>query len=202
MSNRFFIISTIIATLISIIISFTPLDSPQFLKSQSSQSIVLQKNVGSFLPYVLNIGALGLIVATRDYKGLAQYVVIASSVVGITYVAKKIFQRIRPNGKADSFPSGHAATSFAPTAFIHFRFGAYYALPSYIVGIFVSYSRVASNSHYISDIMASLLLSIMVARIIASRYQLLISRSQVSVAGLLTIGGALVLYLLRSLFAA
>lgn len=51
-----------------------------------------------------------------------------------------------------SFPSGHTSGNFAVATVITFHYGFKYGFPFYIFGGLVGYSRIAKESHYLTDI--------------------------------------------------
>lgn len=70
----------------------------------------------------------------------------------LTKGIKIVAQRDRPDGGSHSFPSGHASATFATAAVIHHDYGLTAALPIYALGGFVSYARVRTNHHWLSDV--------------------------------------------------
>ena len=62
-------------------------------------------------------------------------------------------QRARPDGSNHlSFPSGHAAITFAAASVVERHFGWKGSLAAYAVAAYVSTSRLHDNRHYLSDI--------------------------------------------------
>jgi membrane-associated phospholipid phosphatase len=71
---------------------------------------------------------------------------------GITQSLKYIVGRERPDGSsATSFPSGHAADTFAFATALERHLGWKGAVPAYIVASYVAISRVPANRHWLSD---------------------------------------------------
>jgi membrane-associated phospholipid phosphatase len=61
-------------------------------------------------------------------------------------------RRTRPNGASYSFPSGHAATTFALAAVVERHLGYRLALPTLAIATYVGTSRLHDNVHFLSDV--------------------------------------------------
>ena len=71
---------------------------------------------------------------------------------GITQVLKYTTRRERPDGSGKtSFPSGHAADTFAFATALERHFGWKGAVPAYIFASYVAISRLPANRHWLSD---------------------------------------------------
>lgn len=70
----------------------------------------------------------------------------------MVHVMKKIGQRDRPSGECCSFPSGHAATTFATAAVLERHLGLKGAWPTLVVASYVATSRLHDNRHFLSDV--------------------------------------------------
>jgi hypothetical protein len=71
---------------------------------------------------------------------------------GLTQVLKYSTRRERPDGSAKtSFPSGHAADTFAFATALERHFGWKGAVPAYIFASYVAISRLPANRHWLSD---------------------------------------------------
>ena len=111
---------------------------------------------GDILHLLLPVTALSAsLVIEDDYQGSWQLiktgVVSRVAVEGVKYAVDKD----RPDGSGDdSFPSGHTVDSFSTATFIQQRYGWKWAIPAYIGAIFVGYSRVESDKHYVEDVLA------------------------------------------------
>jgi len=81
---------------------------------------------------------------------LLQSVAISEGMVqGLKYTVR----RERPDGSgANSFPSGHAADTFAFATAIERHFGWKGAVPAYMFASYVAASRLHDNVHYLSDV--------------------------------------------------
>jgi len=60
--------------------------------------------------------------------------------------------RTRPDGTPYSFPSGHAAATFALAAVIERHLGYRFAWPTLAIATYVATSRLHDNVHYLSDV--------------------------------------------------
>ncbi|MDO8527678.1 MAG: phosphatase PAP2 family protein [Deltaproteobacteria bacterium] len=70
----------------------------------------------------------------------------------MTGVLKLGFNRTRPNGGNYSFPSGHAANTFAVATVLETLYGLKAGIPGYLAAGLVSYSRLDANDHFLSDL--------------------------------------------------
>jgi hypothetical protein len=72
---------------------------------------------------------------------------------GVTQALKYTVRRERPDGSgANSFPSGHAADTFAFATALERHLGWRGAVPAYIVSSYVAVSRLHENRHFLSDV--------------------------------------------------
>jgi membrane-associated phospholipid phosphatase len=70
----------------------------------------------------------------------------------VSFGVKVAVQRTRPDGTSYSFPSGHAASSFASATVLQQHFGWKAGVPAYAVASYVAASRIQDNRHYLSDV--------------------------------------------------
>jgi membrane-associated phospholipid phosphatase len=70
----------------------------------------------------------------------------------LTGAIKIAVQRDRPTGHCCSFPSGHAAATFATAAVLERHFGYRAAVPTLLLATYVATSRLHDNVHYLSDV--------------------------------------------------
>ena len=114
------------------------------------------EKTGDIMHLLLPASAFGATLMIEDnYQGSWQLV--QSGVVSRLTVEglKFSIDKDRPDDSGnDSFPSGHTADSFAAATFIQQRYGWSWAIPAYVGATFVGYSRVASDKHYIEDVLA------------------------------------------------
>jgi hypothetical protein len=70
----------------------------------------------------------------------------------MTQTLKHATNRERPDGSDDtSFPSGHAADTFAFATAFERHMGWKYAVPAYVFSSYVAISRLPANRHWLSD---------------------------------------------------
>ncbi len=69
----------------------------------------------------------------------------------LTVPLKQVVNRTRPNGGHHSFPSGHASATFATAAVIQRDYGVAASVPFYALGTIVSWSRIRTSHHWLSD---------------------------------------------------
>ena len=70
----------------------------------------------------------------------------------IVRALKVSVQRTRPNGQNYSFPSGHAASTFALAAVLERHLGYRAAWPTIAIASYVATSRLHDNVHFLSDV--------------------------------------------------
>jgi membrane-associated phospholipid phosphatase len=76
-------------------------------------------------------------------------------VAGVTtFALKHAIQRTRPDGEPRSFPSGHAAGTFAAATVMQRHYGLKGAIPAYTVAVLISGARLQANSHYATDLIS------------------------------------------------
>lgn len=72
---------------------------------------------------------------------------------GITQILKYTTRRERPDGSGNnSFPSGHAADTFAFATALERHLGWKRAVPAYVFSSYVAMSRLPANRHWFSDV--------------------------------------------------
>jgi membrane-associated phospholipid phosphatase len=104
---------------------------------------------------VLVAAALGVPAVQGDWNGDFQA---GGSMIGAFGIAKGLkaaFPERRPDNSDDkSFPSGHAAVSFAAAATLENRYGWRVGIPAFIVASFVGAGRVEARKHHWYDVAA------------------------------------------------
>lgn len=103
----------------------------------------------------------------------------AESIAGVSTLAVKLaVHRTRPDGEARSFPSGHAAGTFAAATVLQRHFGWKAGVPVYAAASLVSVARLQANSHYPTDIIVGAAIGILCGR--AGTFDLKTHRVQLS----------------------
>ncbi|UPS44128.1 phosphatase PAP2 family protein [Prevotella sp. E15-22] len=95
-------------------------------------------------------------------SAVMSYGIMAGFVNGIKYTAKEM----RPDGStANSWPSGHTATSFVGATLLHKEYGLtrspWYSVAGYGVATATGIMRILNNRHWISDVMSGAGIGIM-----------------------------------------
>lgn len=120
--------------------------------------------------WVLGSGALAtyLIARATDHPKLSAVggdLMQAQVVAGSTaFVLKHAIRRPRPDGEARSFPSGHAAGTFAAATVVQRHYGLKGAIPAYTLAILISGARLQANAHYATDLIAGATIGILAGR--------------------------------------
>jgi membrane-associated phospholipid phosphatase len=88
---------------------------------------------------------------------------------GLTQVIKTSTRRERPDGSTrNSFPSGHAADTFAFATALERHLGWHYAVPAYAFSSYVAFSRLPANRHWFSDAMFGTAVGVIAGRTVTS----------------------------------
>jgi membrane-associated phospholipid phosphatase len=100
--------------------------------------------------------------ATYDF---AQAVIVNGAYTGIL---KHTVHRGRPDG-ADrlSFPSGHASTAFSLAGVASHHYGWKVGVPAYVLASGIGLSRIESNRHHLSDVLAGATIGLIVGRTVS-----------------------------------
>jgi len=88
----------------------------------------------------------------------------------LTMALKYTTRRERPDHSSlDSFPSGHAASTFAFATALERHLGWKYAVPAFAGASYVAASRLPSNRHWFSDVVFGATVGIIAGRTVTSR---------------------------------
>jgi membrane-associated phospholipid phosphatase len=125
---------------------------------------------GDVAAVALPVGAaVGALVA-KDHRGLAQLAESYASAMAVVYVLKPLVDRTRPYGGHGSFPSGHATSAFVGAGFLQRRYGWWpLGIPAYAVACYVAYSRVETERHHTSDVVAGAAIGIAASLVFTRR---------------------------------
>lgn len=116
------------------------------------------QRLGDILQYALPWAALAAVAFTGKaelawdwlYGGLA-----ATIIVHVLKVASNYTRfGVRPNGGANSFPSGHTSGAFIGASFVLFAFGPVMAAVPLALAALTGLSRVLSHNHWWRDVIA------------------------------------------------
>src|SRR5206468_4953891 len=87
----------------------------------------------------------------------------------LTQALKYTTRRERPDGSGkNSFPSGHAADTFAFATALERHMGWRYAVPAYTFASYVAISRLPANRHWLSDAVFGSAVGIIAGRTVTS----------------------------------
>jgi membrane-associated phospholipid phosphatase len=87
----------------------------------------------------------------------------------LTHTLKYTTRRERPDGSGKtSFPSGHAADTFAFATALERHLGWRYAVPAYVFASYVAISRLPANRHWFSDAVFGSAVGIIAGRTVTS----------------------------------
>ncbi|EKD41837.1 MAG: Phosphoesterase PA-phosphatase related protein [uncultured bacterium] len=104
-------------------------------------------------PLALAVFGVGKIVHNEDMaftgENLFEALLFTDALTGGLKLA---FRRERPNGGNYSFPSGHAAGTFAMATVLETLHGPWVGIPAYAVASLISFSRIDSHDHHVSDV--------------------------------------------------
>jgi membrane-associated phospholipid phosphatase len=143
-----------------------------------------------YFQYIPLMYATGLTVYHKDLRGAAELAGSTAITVGSTYALKYAVGETRPSGKSnDSFPSGHTAMSFVPTAFIAKRYGLLYSLPALGFAVATGVLRVQHHQHYWWDVVGGAVLGTALGYFISSEYQ--VKDKKITINASPRIGGAM-----------
>lgn len=128
------------------------------LVATQAQAIDHQR-AGDVLENALPAGVAAMELWRGDREGLWQFGASFAVTVLATKGLKNTVDTRRPDGGAESFPSGHASKAFAAATYVHRRHGWDSAWPWYAAGAYVGWTRVNANRHRWGDIAGSLALA-------------------------------------------
>jgi membrane-associated phospholipid phosphatase len=132
------------------------------------------KYIGSF-PVILGASFTTYLIGRQRHIGWVQHLgmdLIEATLLseGITQGLKVVIRRDRPlqddgtRASGYSFPSGHAAVTFAAATVLQQHFGWKAAVPTYLVASYVAMSRLHDERHFASDVVAGATEGIIIGR--------------------------------------
>ena len=110
-------------------------------------------------PYVFDTAALAFWGASAIAKDKKLSVTGESMVEALIFTEaftgglKLMFGRERPSGGGYSFPSGHAARTFAVATVLETQYGPFVGVPAYLAAGLISFARVDAHEHFASDVL-------------------------------------------------
>jgi len=148
-------------------VAFHPLDND--VKNQISKGQVFSDDFNSTISTVLEPLVYGgasiitLIIANetgRPKLSLAMESVIESWLItlALTGATKLAINRTRPNGGNYSMPSGHTSAAFSTATVLTSFYGVKAAIPCYFLAGLVSFSRIDSQHHFLTDVLVGAVL--------------------------------------------
>jgi membrane-associated phospholipid phosphatase len=113
---------------------------------------------------------------------------------GLTQTLKYTTRRERPDHSSrNSFPSGHAADTFAFATALERHLGWRYAVPAYTFASYVALSRLPANRHWLSDAVFGSAVGIIAGRTVTGH-----ETNQYPVTVMAVPGGAAIMFVRRS----
>ncbi|MBD5359383.1 MAG: phosphatase PAP2 family protein [Bacteroides sp.] len=121
------------------------------------------------LQYVPLVGYLGLEyvgvpsrrpIVDRALKGATSVIIYAALTNGLKYSVREP----RPNGRRNSFPSGHSGTAFLGAELLRQDYGPWAGLAGYTVATGVGVMRILNGRHWFNDVLAGAGIGILSAR--------------------------------------
>ncbi|MBC5768157.1 phosphatase PAP2 family protein [Ramlibacter albus] len=141
------------------------------LSAQAQTEISRKDRFGQVMRVALPAAAMAVGVYHDDMEGVRQLVFSTALAAGSTEVLKKLVREERPDGREkDSFPSGHAAVTFAAAGFVHQRYSLQWALPFYALATATAYKRVHTHNHFTRDVVAGAAVGVLSSWAFTGRY--------------------------------
>ena len=148
--------------------------------AQSPQSKQIVQRCGDGLYFLFPVGTFMYIHLNQDKAGKEQFIQSFLLNVTSTLALKIAVNKERPNGKPWSFPSAHTSVSFQAAAFIQKRYGWKYGIFAYLAALFVGFSRIYAEKHYIEDVIAGAALGIGHSYLFTKKY-IALKKNKISV---------------------
>lgn len=130
------------------------------------------EHIGDGLAVLIPATAYGSTLYLNDHEGQIEFYRSIGVSTATTFGLKYTVKRERPDGSDDhSFPSAHTMLAFEGATFIHRRYGLKYAAAAYIGAVFVGYSRIEADKHYLSDVLAGAAIGSLSSWFFTDRYR-------------------------------
>ncbi|MEN8146884.1 MAG: phosphatase PAP2 family protein [Campylobacterota bacterium] len=128
--------------------------------------------IGDGLAVIIPAAAYGSTFYMDDFDGQVQFYKSIATSTATTFALKYTVKRERPDGSNDrSFPSAHTMYAFQGATFIHQRYGFSYAAAAYLGAVFVGYSRIEADKHYLGDVIAGAAIGSLSSWFFTDRYR-------------------------------
>lgn len=128
------------------------------LPSQFTLASLNVEKAGDILQFAIPLAGYASTFVWDDPHGRMQLYKSVAVDLLVVHGLKNLVDKKRPNGGSQSFPSGHTSIAFVGATFIQTQYGFKYAIPAYIAATFVGYSRVESDHHDVTDVVAAALI--------------------------------------------
>lgn len=148
------------------------------LDARKRDAFEIYGDIFQFLPVAAAVYTL----TQKDYKGLSQLAIGSGSVLAATFAIKYTFAGIsrnhenwakiskRPDSNLyEGFPSGHTSFAFSAAGFMQRRYGWQWGVPTTILATLVGVSRITSQRHTITQVIAGAILGYGVSYLVANR---------------------------------
>jgi membrane-associated phospholipid phosphatase len=89
----------------------------------------------------------------------------------ITQGLKVTVDRTRPSGGHHSFPSGHTSASFVTASVLHGHYGWKAGAPAYATAVFIGWTRLRDNVHWVSDVIFGGTLGVMIGQSVTAGHR-------------------------------
>lgn len=130
------------------------------------------KEIGNYMQVIVPAYAFGMAMNESDWQGSRQFAYSFAATELSVLGLKSVIDETRPNGSnKNSFPSGHTAAAFNGAVFIHKRYGFNRAIIPYMMAGFTGYSRIASDMHYLHDVVAGAAIGGLFSWFLTSKYE-------------------------------
>lgn len=118
--------------------------------------------IGNIVQFAMPITAYASTFAVGDPEGRTEFYKSFATSYAITSVLKVSINKPKPENHGDySFPSGHTSVSFQSATFVAKRYGWKYGIPAYLGATYVGWSRVKSDQHDSTDVVAGAAIGIL-----------------------------------------